>query len=148
MYSFSTTFWIVPVSLSPETPCSSATNWYSSNSTDPGALIVIDVDTWSSGILSNSTRMSSIESIATPTLPTSPCAIGASESYPIWVGRSNATDSPIVPWSISWWYRRLDSAAVPKPAYWRMVQGRSVYIVGYTPRVNGYSPGSPSFSAG
>jgi hypothetical protein len=66
-------------------------------------LIVIEVDTWSSGILSNSTRMSSIESIATPTLPTSPCAIGASESCPIWVGRSKATDSPVVPASISWW---------------------------------------------
>ena len=45
--------------------------------------------------------MSSSESIATPTLPTSPAASGASESMPIWVGRSNATDSPVVPWAIS-----------------------------------------------
>ena len=37
------------------------------------ALIVIDVDTRSSGMPSNSAAMSSIESIATPTLPTSPC---------------------------------------------------------------------------
>ena len=66
-------------------------------------MIVIDVDTWSSGIWSNSTRMSSIESIATPTLPTSPDATGASESYPICVGRSKATDRPWVPASISWW---------------------------------------------
>ena len=36
------------------------------------ALIVIDVDTLSSGMPSNSTAMSSIESIATPTRPTSP----------------------------------------------------------------------------
>ncbi len=45
--------------------------------------------------------MSSIESIATPTLPTSPCAISESESWPIWVGRSNATDSPPVPLATS-----------------------------------------------
>ncbi len=80
MYSFSTSFWIVPVSRSALTPCSSATSWYSRSSSAAGALIVIDVDTLSSGIPPNSTRMSSTESIATPTLPTSPCAIGASES--------------------------------------------------------------------
>jgi hypothetical protein len=42
--------------------------------------MVIDVETLSSGMSPKSTRMSSIESMATPTLPTSPCAIGASES--------------------------------------------------------------------
>ena len=63
------------------------------------ALIVIDVETWSSGIPSKSRSMSSIESIATPVLPTSPSARGWSESRPIWVGRSNATDSPVCPWS-------------------------------------------------
>ena len=47
--------------------------------------------------------MSSMESMATPTLPTSPWASGASESYPIWVGRSKATDRPVVPASISSW---------------------------------------------
>ena len=47
--------------------------------------------------------MSATESIATPTLPTSPWAAGASESYPIWVGRSKATDSPVVPAAMSWW---------------------------------------------
>ena len=41
--------------------------------------MVIDVVTWSSGIPSNKTRMSSIESMATPTLPTSPWARGWSE---------------------------------------------------------------------
>ena len=45
-----------------------------------GALIVIDVEILSSGSPPNSTRMSSTESIATPTLPTSPRAIGSSES--------------------------------------------------------------------
>ncbi|MCF0091210.1 hypothetical protein B0E37_06331 [Streptomyces sp. MH192] len=101
MYSFSTSFWIVPVSLSAATPCSSATSWYSRSSSAAGALIVIEVDTLSSGIPPNSTRMSSSESIATPTLPTSPCASGASESCPICVGRSNATDRPIVPFAIN-----------------------------------------------
>ncbi len=106
------------------------------------------METLSSGIPPNSTRMSSTESMATPTLPTSPWARGASESWPIWVGRSNATDRPIVPLAISCLYRALDSAAVPNPAYCRIVHGRPVYIVGYTPRVNGNAPGSPSRSAG
>ena len=42
--------------------------------------MVIEVDTSPSGMPLNSVRMSSIESIATPTLPTSPDAIGSSES--------------------------------------------------------------------
>ena len=41
--------------------------------------------------------MSSTLSIATPALPTSPRARGESESSPICVGRSNATDSPVCP---------------------------------------------------
>ena len=44
------------------------------------ALIVIDVETESSGIWSKSVAMSSIESMATPTRPTSPAASGWSES--------------------------------------------------------------------
>ncbi len=35
-----------------------------------------------------------------------------------------------------------------KPAYWRIVQNRDRYIVAWTPRVNGYSPGSPRSVAG
>ena len=92
---------MVPVSWSPETPCSSATSWYISSSSAAGALIVIDVETSPSGIPSKSTRMSSIESIATPTLPTSPWAMAESESWPIWVGRSKATESPPVPCATS-----------------------------------------------
>ena len=64
-------------------------------------MIVIEVETLSNGMPPNRVRMSSMESIATPTLPTSPCAIGSSESYPIWVGRSKATDSPVEPFAIS-----------------------------------------------
>jgi ABC-2 type transport system ATP-binding protein len=41
--------------------------------------------------------------VTTPTLPTSPSAMAASESKPIWVGRSNATERPVVPSWMSWW---------------------------------------------
>lgn len=80
MYSLSTSFWIVPVRFAPSMPVSSATSWYISSSVAAGALIVIEVDTWSSGRSLNRVRMSSIESMATPTLPTSPWAIASFES--------------------------------------------------------------------
>ncbi len=83
MYSLSMSFWMVPDRPRGLAPCSSATVWYISSRTAAGALMVIDVDTLSSGIPSNSARMSARLSIATPTLPTSPCAAAASESYPI-----------------------------------------------------------------
>jgi hypothetical protein len=88
------------------------------------ALIVIDVETLSSGIPSKRSCMSSSVAMETPTLPASPWAIGASGSCPIWVGRSNATDSPFWPWSSRKRYRLFVSAAEPKPAYWRIVQSR------------------------
>ncbi len=88
--------------------------------------------------------MSSSESMATPTLPTSPSAMGASESSPICVGRSNATESPVWPASRSARNRAFVSSAVPNPAYWRIVHSRPRYIVGCGPLVNGYSPGPPS----
>ena len=59
--------------------------------------MVIDVETSSSGIPLSSTSMSRSELIDTPTLPTSPRARGWSASRPIWVGRSNATESPVCP---------------------------------------------------
>jgi hypothetical protein len=65
--------------------------------------MVIEVDTSSSGRPANSRRMSSRESMATPTLPTSPADSGSSESIPICVGRSKATLSPPVPAATSWW---------------------------------------------
>ena len=80
MYSFSTSFWIVPVSLSAATPCLAPTAMYIANSTAAGALIVIDVDTLSSGIESKRISMSASVSIATPTLPISPAASGSSLS--------------------------------------------------------------------
>ena len=38
--------------------------------------------------------MSSTVSIATPALPTSAATLEWSESYPLWVARSKATDKP------------------------------------------------------
>jgi hypothetical protein len=105
------------------------------------ALMVIEVETFPSGMSRRSTRMSSMVSIATPTRPTSPAAMEWSESYPICVGRSKAVESPVCPAFRRWWKRAFVSSAVPKPAYCRMVQKRPRYIVGCTPRVYGGSPG-------
>ena len=44
------------------------------------ALMVIDVVTLSRSMPSNSRRMSAMEAMLTPTLPTSPSAIGSSGS--------------------------------------------------------------------
>ena len=117
---------------------------YIASSVDAVALIVIDVDTLSSGMPSSSACMSSTVSIATPTRPTSPSARGESESMPICVGRSNATLSPVWP-GVEQHAGSADSsrAAVPKPAYCRIVHSRPRYMVGCTPRVNGNAPGSP-----
>ena len=62
-----------------------------------GPLIVIEVVTSPSGMPAKSTSMSAAESIATPQWPTSPSARGSSESRPISVGMSKATDSPPPP---------------------------------------------------
>ncbi len=79
--------------------------------------------------------------MATPTLPTSPSARAWSESNPIWVGRSNAHDSPVWPASSRNLNRSLVASAVPKPAYWRIVQSRCRYIVGVDPARVGVLPG-------
>ncbi|MNL59897.1 hypothetical protein D3C87_1836600 [compost metagenome] len=80
MYSLRMSFWMVPVSFSGETPCFSATAWYMHRRMAAGALMVIEVETLSSGIPSNSTSMSARLSMATPVRPTSPAASGWSES--------------------------------------------------------------------
>ncbi len=117
MYSLRMSFWIVPLSLSRAIPRSSAATMYIASSVAAVALIVIEVDTLSSGMSLSSACMSSTVSIATPTRPTSPCARGESESSPICVGRSNATESPVCPASSNSRKRSFVSAAVPKPAY-------------------------------
>ena len=142
-YSLRTSFCAVPEIFSRGTPCLSATATYIATSTGAGALIVIDVDTVSSGMPSNTVSMSARESIATPTWPTSPAARSSSESRPIWVGRSNAVDSPGCPCESRNLKRSFVASGVPKPAYWRIVHGRPRYIVGWMPRVNGYWPGKP-----
>ena len=98
-YSFRMSFCTVPDKRAIGTPCRRATAAYSASRMIAVALIVIDVDTWPSGMPSKSSDMSSIVSIATPTRPTSPAASGASESYPICVGRSKAMLSPLTPCS-------------------------------------------------
>jgi hypothetical protein len=97
MYSLSTSFCTVPESLRTSLPCLRATATYSASRIDAVALMVIDVEIAVRSMPSNRRCMSSIESMATPTLPTSPTASGLSESRPICVGKSKATDSPVVP---------------------------------------------------
>ena len=60
-----------------------------------GELMVMDVVIWSSRIPAKRSSMSCRESMATPQRPTSPSLTGASESYPIRVGISKATDKPV-----------------------------------------------------
>src|SRR3990170_2978845 len=143
MYSLRMSFWTVPRSTFRGTPTSSAAATYIARRTGAVALIVIDVLTRSSGMPCMTVRMSSRVLIATPTRPTSPRAIGLSESYPICVGRSNAMLKPVVPCDRRYRKRRFVSSEVPKPAYCRIVQRRPRYIVAWIPRVNGSSPGSP-----
>jgi hypothetical protein len=61
------------------------------------ALIVIEVFISVSGMPSKSARTSPRWLTGTPTLPTSPRASSWSGSYPVWVGRSKATDRPVWP---------------------------------------------------
>src|SRR5436853_227408 len=75
-------------------PRRSATTSSNASRIEAGALMVIEIETRSSGMLSKSRSMSSIESMATPTLPTSPRARGSSESIPICAGRSAPVAEP------------------------------------------------------
>jgi hypothetical protein len=62
-----------------------------------GPLMVIDVVVPAKSMPSKSTSMSAAESMATPQWPTSPSARGSSESRPMRVGMSKATESPPPP---------------------------------------------------
>ncbi len=79
--------------------------------------------------------MSAIVSIATPQRPTSPSAMGWSESMPSSVGMSNAVDSPSPPALMISLKRQLVSSAVPNPANIRIVHSFERYIDEYGPRV-------------
>jgi hypothetical protein len=80
MNSFSMSAWTVPPSFSGGMPCRSATTTYIARSTIAGALIVIEVVTWSRGMPLKSISMSSMVEIATPSRPTSPRLMGWSAS--------------------------------------------------------------------
>jgi hypothetical protein len=67
-------FCVVPASAAMSAPCSSAATWYSASNHMAGALMVIEVFIRSSGMPSNSARMSPRCETGTPTLPTSPRA--------------------------------------------------------------------------
>src|SRR6267143_1741428 len=129
-YSFRMSFWTVPRSARRGTPRDSPTATARARRIAAVALIVMLVLTLSRGIPWNRASMSSIVAIGTPTFPTSPRTNGSSGSYPIWVGRSKATERPVVPWERRYRNRLFDSAAEPNPAYSRIVQRRPRYIVG------------------
>ena len=95
-----------------------------------GALIVIETVTSSRGIPRNSVSMSSTESTATPSRPTSPSERGWSESRPISDGMSKAVEWPVWPCFRRKWKRAFVSSAVPKPANCRIVQSRPRYMDG------------------
>jgi hypothetical protein len=97
MYSLRMSFWFVPPSSSGGTPCFSAATTYIARSTMAGALMVMEVVISAIGMPSKSRSMSSKESMATPSVPTSPRDKGESESRPIRVGMSKATERPFWP---------------------------------------------------
>ena len=130
MYSFMMSVCSVPSRTSQATPCRSAAARKNANATTAGPLIVMDVEMSPRGIRSNSVTKSSSVSVATPHRPTSPSARGSSESSPINVGMSNATDRPPCPRARRKRYRSLVSAAVPNPANCRIVHKRPRYIDG------------------
>ena len=94
-----------------------------------GPLMVMETETWSSGIPSKRVSMSAREEMATPHTPTSPRDRGWSESYPMSVGKSKATLRPVWPFARRYLYRSLVSSAVANPANCRMVQRRVRYMV-------------------
>ena len=74
---------------------SSAKTIKNDNKTIAVEFIVIEIETLSKGMSLNKILISSIVHIGTPTFPISPADNSWSESYPVCVGRSNATDKPV-----------------------------------------------------
>ena len=108
--------------------CLSSGNVHREHRGGPVALIVMLAETCSIG--SPSTRVSIFSSvlIATPTFPTSPWALGLSESSPSCVGRSKATLRPDCPAFIRYLNRLLVSEAFPNPEYCLIVHSFWRYI--------------------
>ena len=97
MYSLKMSVWSVPSSVDRSAPCRSAATRYMQKTGTAGPEMVIEVVTPARSMPSNSTSMSAAESTATPQWPTSPSDCGSSESRPISVGMSKATERPPPP---------------------------------------------------
>jgi hypothetical protein len=130
MYSLRMSVWRVPPSVFQLTPWRSAAARKNAKITAAGPLMVIEVVMSPSGMSRKRTSKSASESVATPHRPTSPSERGSSESRPMSVGISKATDSPPWPCSRRYLYRALVCSAVPNPANWRIVQSLPRYMVG------------------
>ncbi len=102
-----------------------------------GELMVIDVVVAPRSMPEKRSSMSARVSTATPQRPTSPSDSGSSESRPMRVGRSKATDRPFPPVRSSSRKRAFVSSAVPKPANMRIVHSFERYMEAYGPRVKG-----------
>ena len=63
------------------------------------------------------------------------------------MGKSNATDSPVCPFSSSLLNRELVSLGDEKPAYCLIVHSLSAYIPGWMPLLYGGSPEDPGLEA-
>ena len=98
MYSLKMSVCSVPSSVDRSAPWrSAATRYMQKIGTAGPEIVMLVVTSGRAGSTSKSTSMSAAESIATPQWPTSPSDCGSSESRPISVGMSNATDSPPPP---------------------------------------------------
>ena len=124
MYSLKMSVCSVPSRAEISAPWRWAAARYMQKTGTAGPLIVIEVVTSASGMPENRMSMSAAESIATPQCPTSPAARGSSESAPMSVGMSKATESPVPPAPRSILYRSLVWRALPNPENWRIVQAR------------------------
>ena len=130
---------VQPSSLTPARPPR-----YSASRTMAVALMVIEVDTRSSGMPSNSSRhvLDRVDGDADP-----PDFTGRQRVVRVVAdlrrqveGDAEAHHALREQVAIACGSTR---AAVAKPAYCRIVQGRPRYMVGWMPRVNGNSPGKP-----
>ncbi len=99
MYSLRISFCVVPPSADLGTPRFSAAAMYMAHMIAAGLLMVMEVVTWSNGRPERRVSMSAREEMATPHLPNSPMASGASVSYPYRVGISKAMERPVCPCS-------------------------------------------------
>ena len=91
MYSLRMSFWIVPRNRAGSTPRRRPHRLVQGEQDRGGGVDGHRGRDRARSIPSRRSSMSATLSIGTPTRPTSPAAIGSSQSYPIWVGRSKAT---------------------------------------------------------